>query len=220
MYPPEMFFDLNDFKWNGIFKNVENTWEVLVKLRERVSSFLWQECGKRFSGRIFCYKGKGVIIETGVTFKGQIMIGENSEIRSGAHLRGPIIIGKNCVVGHSSEIKSSILLDGAKAPHLNYVGDSILGKNVNLGAGSKLANWKHTHSLVYVEKISTGLKKFGVVVGDGAQIGCNAVLNPGTLIEKKGWVYPNDTLEGFWTRKLLWERLRKKTKEANKPSLA
>ena len=74
------------------------------------------------------------------------MIGENSEIRSGAHLRGPIIIGKNCVVGHSSEIKSSILLDGAKAPHLNYVGDSILGKNVNLGAGSKLANWKHTHS--------------------------------------------------------------------------
>ena len=76
----------------------------------------------------FCYQENGVIIETGATLKGKILIGENSEIRSGAYLRGPVIIGKNCVVGNSSEIKNSILLDGAKAPHFNYVGDSILGK--------------------------------------------------------------------------------------------
>ena len=219
MYPPEMFFDLNDFKWKGIFENIENTWEVLARLKKYISSFLMENYGlKAFLKEDFCHQENGVIIETGATLKGKILIGENSEIRSGAYLRGPVIIGKNCVVGNSSEIKNSILLDGAKAPHFNYVGDSILGKNVNLGAGSMLANWKHTHSLVYVGKISTGLKKFGAIVGDGAQIGCNAVLTPGALIEKKGWVYPNDTLEGFWTQKLLWERLRKKSKQA-KPRL-
>ena len=212
---PEMFFDLNDFEWKEIFKNVENVWEVLAKLKDCVSSFLRQKYGIKASlGEHFCHRENGVTIERGVTLKGQILIGENSEIRSGAYLRGPVIIGKNCVVGNSSEIKNSILLDGAKAPHFNYIGDSILGKNVNLGAGSVLANWKHTHSLVYVGKISTKLKKFGAILGDGARIGCNAVLNPGVIIEKNGWVYPNDTLEGFWTRKLLWERLKKKVKEA------
>ena len=215
MYPPKMFFDLKDFEWKEIFKNVENVWEVSIKLKDYVSLFLWQKYGRKASSEEhFCHREKGVIIETGVTLKGQILIGENSEIRSGAYLRGPVIIGKNCVVGHSSEIKNSILLDGAKVPHFNYVGDSILGKDVNLGAGSVLANWKHTHSLVYVGKISTELKKFGAILGDEAQIGCNAVLLPGTLIEKKGWVSPNDVLEGFWSRERLWKRLKKKVKEA------
>ncbi|MFA5083898.1 MAG: glucose-1-phosphate thymidylyltransferase [Candidatus Paceibacterota bacterium] len=215
MYQPKTFFNLEDFEWKNIFENVENAWEAVPELKDCVYLFLWQKYGMKVSLKEnFCYREKGVIIEKGVTLKGQILIGENSEIRSGAYLRGPVIIGKNCVVGNSSEIKNSILLDGAKAPHFNYVGDSILGNNVNLGAGSVLANLKHSHSMIKVGKISTGLRKFGAIVGDEAQIGCNAVLAPGTIIEKNGWVYPNDSLEGFWTNKLLLKRMLEKSKES------
>ena len=122
------------------------------------------------------------------------IIGAETEIRQGAFLRGGVLLGKNCVAGNSTEVKNSILFDGAKAPHFNYVGDSILGFNAHLGAGAITSNVKSDKSLIVVkcgdEEVKTGLKKVGAFVGDYAEIGCNSVLNPGTVIGKNAAVYP------------------------------
>ncbi len=137
---------------------------------------------------------KGVTIEPNVFIQGPCVIGPDCVIRFGAYLRGFVILGKGCVVGHSTEVKHSIFFDGAKAAHFNYVGDSILGRDVNLGAGVKCANYRLDAANVAVswdgKRIDTGLKKLGAIVGDGAQIGCNAVTNPGTLLGKNVLIYP------------------------------
>ena len=136
----------------------------------------------------------GVVIEPNVFIQGPCIIGPGCVVRFGAYVRGHVILGKNCVVGHATEVKHSIFFDGAKAAHFNYVGDSILGSDVNLGAGVKCANYRLDGGPVAVswegKKINTGLKKFGAIVGDGAQIGCNAVTNPGTLVGKNAVIYP------------------------------
>jgi bifunctional N-acetylglucosamine-1-phosphate-uridyltransferase/glucosamine-1-phosphate-acetyltransferase GlmU-like protein len=110
-------------------------------------------------------------------------------VRHGDYVRPYVLTGKRCVIGHSTEVKHSILLDGAQAPHFNYVGDSILGKGVNLGAGVICANFRLDHGEVIVEvegkRFKTGLRKFGAILGDLSQIGCNSVLNPGVLLRKR-----------------------------------
>lgn len=129
------------------------------------------------------------------------IIGAGTEIRHGAFIRGGVLIGKNCVVGNSTELKNSILFDAAKAPHFNYVGDSILGFNAHLGAGSITSNVKSDKSFVTVrcenEIIETGLKKLGAMLGDYAEIGCNSVLNPGSVIGKNATVYPLSSVRGI-----------------------
>ncbi len=136
----------------------------------------------------------GVIIEGGAWVQGPTILGENTVVRHGAYIRGGVITGKKAVIGHASEIKSSILLNGAKAPHFAYVGDSILGNDVNLGAGTKVSNLKITNDEVILrigeEKVQTGLRKIGAIIGDQTEIGCNSVLNPGVLLGKKCLVYP------------------------------
>lgn len=138
--------------------------------------------------------GKGVVIEPGALVKGPTVIGNGSEIRQGAYLRGRILIGERCVVGHTTEVKNAIFLDQSKAGHFAYVGDSILGKNVNLGAGTKLANLKMNRRMVTIrvegEEIATNLNKLGAVLGDGTETGCNSVTNPGVLIGPRGLVWP------------------------------
>jgi len=130
--------------------------------------------------------GRGTVVEPGALIKGPTVVGDRTEIRQGAYVRGKCLIGDRCVVGHTTEVKSSIILDGAKAGHFAYIGDSILGRDVNLGAGTKLANLKMTGSTVRVrigeEQIDTGLRKLGAVIGDRTEIGCNAVTNPGVLL--------------------------------------
>jgi bifunctional N-acetylglucosamine-1-phosphate-uridyltransferase/glucosamine-1-phosphate-acetyltransferase GlmU-like protein len=138
--------------------------------------------------------GEGAVVEPGALIKGPAIIGNNTEIRQGAYVRGNCLFGNRCVVGHSTEVKTSILLDGAKAGHFAYIGDSILGNNVNLGAGTKLANLKivDVEMKIRVESRTypTGLKKLGAILGDHVETGCNSVTSPGTLLGKASLVYP------------------------------
>ncbi len=140
------------------------------------------------------FVGPGAVLEPGALVKGPSIIGAQTEVRQGAYIRGKCIIGSRCVVGHTTEIKSSIMLDGAKAGHFAYIGDSILGNQSNLGAGTKLANLKIKETTVRVTAgemlIDTGLRKFGAILGDEVEIGCNSVTNPGTILSKKCLVYP------------------------------
>jgi NDP-sugar pyrophosphorylase family protein len=125
---------------------------------------------------------------------GPAIIGENCHIRHGAYIRGHVVLGSGCVVGNSCEIKHSLLLDGAQVPHLNYVGDSVLGRGSHLGAGAVLSNLRLDGRPIKIhlptETIQTGWRKLGAILGDGAQVGCNAVLQPGTIVERNAVVYP------------------------------
>ncbi len=141
--------------------------------------------------------GKGVLVETGAMIKSPAIIGDNCEIRQGAYLRGYCLAGKRCVLGHTTEIKHSIFFNDAKAGHFAYLGDSILGTDANLGAGTKFANLRflpgNVTLLLGEEKIDTGLRKFGAILGDGCQTGCNSVTNPGTIMGKEAMLLPNTT---------------------------
>ncbi len=141
--------------------------------------------------------GEGVLIEGGATIKSPAILGACTEVRQGAYLRGYCLTGKSCVVGHTTEVKHSIFLNDAKAGHFNYLGDSILGQDANLGAGTKFANLKFLGGNVSIRTddglVDTGRRKFGAILGDGAQTGCNSVTNPGTIIGKGGILMPNTT---------------------------
>lgn len=142
--------------------------------------------------------GKGVLIEPGAFIKSPTIIGDQTEVRHGAYIRGNCLIGRNCVVGHVTEVKHTIFLDGAKAGHFAYLGDSILGNGVNLGAGTKLANLRFIKGDISIavpgSTVKTGLRKLGAILGDSVQTGCNSVTNPGTLLGRKSMVIPNTTV--------------------------
>ncbi len=150
------------------------------------------------------YIGKNTVVESGALIKGPTIICDNTEIRQGAYIRGEVLIGNDCVVGHTTEIKSSVMLGGSKAGHFAYIGDSILGK-VNLGAGTKLANLKMVSSPIILEvegvKYETGLRKFGAILADGVETGCNSVTTPGALLGKDVLLYPNGTARGYYPPK-------------------
>jgi bifunctional N-acetylglucosamine-1-phosphate-uridyltransferase/glucosamine-1-phosphate-acetyltransferase GlmU-like protein len=141
--------------------------------------------------------GKGALVEGGSLIKSPAIIGECTEVRQGAYLRGYCLTGKRCVVGHTTEVKHSIFLNDAKAGHFAYLGDSILGQDANLGAGTKFANLKFLGGNVSIRTenglVDTGRRKFGAILGDGAQTGCNSVTNPGTIIGQEGILMPNTT---------------------------
>ncbi len=145
--------------------------------------------------------GQDTIIEPTALIKGPAIIGDRTEVRHGAYIRGDVLVGHDCVVGHVTEIKSSVMLGGSKAGHFAYIGDSILGA-VNLGAGTKLANLKMIESEVTLninEKFfKTGLRKFGAILADGVETGCNSVTAPGTIMGKNSVLYPNGTARGYY----------------------
>jgi carbonic anhydrase/acetyltransferase-like protein (isoleucine patch superfamily) len=138
--------------------------------------------------------GAGTVVEPGAMIKGPVIIGKNTEVRQGAYIRGECIIGNECVVGHTTEMKGSIMLNGAKAGHFAYIGDSILGNNVNLGAGTKLANLKVIPGNIVIiankKRYNTGRRKLGAILGDETETGCNSVTSPGTLMGPHSIVYP------------------------------
>ena len=145
-------------------------------------------------------------VSENVMIEGPCYIGPDSVIRYGAYLRSGSWICGGSVVGNSSEIKNSILLPGAKAPHFNYVGDSIIGANVNLGAGVKISNVRNDRKIISITlenggRVPTKLRKLGALVGDGSQIGCNTVTNPGSLIAPNSMIGPNQTVTGFFGSK-------------------
>ena len=137
------------------------------------------------------------------------IIGPDTEVRHCAFIRGSALVGKGCVVGNSVELKNVILFDGVQVPHYNYVGDSILGHMAHMGAGSVTSNVKSDKSLVVVkngeEKIETGLKKFGAMLGDFVEVGCNSVLNPGTVIGRHSNVYPTSCVRGMVDEGCIWK---------------
>lgn len=157
--------------------------------------------------------GEGTFLESGAIIKGNCIIGKDCEIRQGAYLRGNVITGNGCVIGHASEVKNSIFMDDSHAGHFAYVGDSVLGRHVNLGAGTKLANLQfRTRSEIDENKINeiilrrdktdikTDMSKLGAVIGDYSEIGCNTVTSPCTLLSAHCWVYPNTCLpKGFYS---------------------
>ncbi len=134
------------------------------------------------------------------TLIGPVYIGEGTEIRPGAYLRGNVIAGRNCVLGNACEFKNALLLDSVQVPHFSYVGDSVLGAGAHLGAGAVLANLRLDRNAVSVRlasgTVDTGLRKLGALLGDGAEVGCNAVLQPGTILEKRSVVLPGIAFGG------------------------
>ena len=144
--------------------------------------------------------GSGVVIEPGALLKGPAIIGNNSEVRQAAYIREDCFVGAGCVVGHATEIKHSLFLNGAKAGHFAYIGDSILGNQVNLGAGTKLANLRFGPGSVRIktgsgESLDTGRRKIGAVLGDHVQTGCNSVTNPGVFLGQHSLISPNSTVK-------------------------
>ena len=141
--------------------------------------------------------GQGVLVEPGAMISSPTIIDDQTVIRQGAYVRGYCLFGKRCVVGHVTEVKHSIFFDDAKAGHFAYLGDSILGNDVNLGAGTKLANLKFMPGNVQIRlpkgSKDSGLRKFGAILGDGVQTGCNSVTNPGTLLGPQAMLLPNTT---------------------------
>jgi NDP-sugar pyrophosphorylase family protein len=149
------------------------------------------------------YFGEGVIVEPFSYLEEPAYFSEGTQIRHASYVRGSVYTGKGAVIGHTTEVKNSIFLKGAKAAHFAYVGDSILGAEVNLGAGTKLANLKFLKREITFEinevKFKTGLRKMGAILGDRVQTGCNVVLQPGTLLGKGSVVYPGMTAgSGFF----------------------
>ena len=137
------------------------------------------------------------------------IIGAGTEVRHCAFIRGSALVGENCVVGNSVELKNVILFDNVQVPHFNYVGDSILGYKAHMGAGSVTSNVKSDQSLVVVkdgtEQIATGLKKFGAMLGDHVEVGCNSVLNPGTVVGKCSNIYPTSCVRGVVPEESIWK---------------
>jgi len=168
------------------------------KFKVRVDGEETSDAAVLFAGSVLwdeeIFIGPGAVLEPGALVKGPTMIGAHTEVRQGAYVRGKCIVGDRCVVGHTTEMKSSIMLNDAKAGHFAYIGDSILGNDTNLGAGTKLANLKigETNVRIRVEgnPVDTGLRKLGAVLGDGVEIGCNTVTNPGAILGRKCLVYP------------------------------
>lgn len=178
---------------------VERPWEVLGRLDAFASELVGEVRGRVHPTAIL--EGE-VVVEEGAEIgpyayvQGPAYLAAGAAVLHGAFLRGPVVLGPDARVGHASEVKRSLLLGGARAPHFNYVGDSVLGHDVNLGAGVKLANVKTTGTTVRVDGTETGLRKFGAALGDGVSIGCNAVLAPGTVVGKGTVVYHGAMLRG------------------------
>lgn len=196
----DTFFDLSNFVHRELFVDGFSVWNALSNIENYLKNTPLGKINANIPPGVHLINpesisiGEGSVVEPGAYIKGPCIIGKNCTIRHGAYIRGQFIAGDNCVIGHDTEIKNSIFLNGTQAAHFAYVGDSILGNRVNLGAGVKCANLKLDHSLIAIHwngmRISTGLKKMGAIIGDGTQIGCNAVINPGTLLGQSVKCYP------------------------------
>lgn len=198
--------DLYDFD-STLAKELLNTktypWEVLPRIGEFIF-YLGPTLNKKeythcrgADGKKNIWISKTAKIAKDANLYGPLIVGPRTEIRHNAFIRGNVIIGENCVVGNSTEIKNSILLNNVQVPHYNYVGDSILGNYAHLGAGAIISNLKSTKSEVYIgREISTGLRKVGAFLGDHVEVGCNSVLNPGTVIGKNTIIYPVSCIMG------------------------
>ena len=195
-------FDLDYTIAKDLLERVEYPWEVYSLLDEYII-----ELGNTLDESVFEKRGdniwvaKSAKIAPTACLNGPLIVDENAEIRHCAFIRGTAIIGKGATVGNSTEIKCALLFDGVQVPHYNYVGNSVLGHKSHMGAGSITSNLKSDKSLVVVKgeniNIETGLKKFGAILGDNVEVGCNSVLNPGTVVGKGSHIYPLSMVRGY-----------------------
>lgn len=194
-------FDLSHTLANNFLEQFECCWKSLQSIKDIVIE-LGGKLDKQEYLQInnFVWVHKSAKIASSADICAPCIIGEGTEVRHCAFIRGSVLIGKNCVIGNSTEIKNSILFDGVQIPHFNYVGDSIFGYKAHMGAGAITSNVKSDKSLVAVKDkdniISTGLKKFGALLGDFVEVGCNSVLNPGTIIGRNSTIYPLSSVRG------------------------
>lgn len=185
-----------------LLKTCEYPWEALKPLGDfilKLGSTLSQDEYDKFGDNVWISKSAKIYPNNYIA--GPTVIGHHTEVRPGAFIRGNALVGENCVVGNSTELKNVILFDNVQVPHYNYVGDSILGYKAHTGAGAITSNVKQDKSPVTIqvegEKINTNLKKFGAMLGDHAEVGCNAVMNPGTVVGKNARIYPLSMVRGF-----------------------
>lgn len=184
-----------------IFIGLRYPWEALAKISEFIIAI-----GSKLPKDEYEQKGENIWIAKSAKIaptayiQGPLIVCPNAEIRHCAFIRGSAIVGSGSVIGNSTELKNCIIFDNAQVPHYNYVGDSILGYKSHLGAGAKTSNLKSDKSLVTIlcdgERLETGLKKFGAIVGDNVEVGCNSILNPGTVICRNSTVYPLSMVRG------------------------
>lgn len=201
------FFDLSSYQHAPLFDPTVPVWNALTQIATYLSSLKLGTIEIDIPNGAFLIDphlisiGKGSVVEPGAYIQGPCVIGENCVIRHGAYVRGNLIAGDHCLIGHDTEVKNAIFLDHAYAAHFAYLGDSILGNRVNLGAGTKCANLKFNKKNIIVEfqgkKIDTGLRKFGAILGDDVQTGCNVVTNPGTLCGKRAICYAGISVNGI-----------------------
>ena len=192
-------FDCKNQYIEKLFKNAEYPWEILKNLKDYMNELISSGLNgfTQLSEGVFV--GEDVKIYPNTTIEAPAIIGKGTQIRPGAFLRGYVLVGEDCVIGNSSELKSCVLLDNVQVPHYNYVGDSVLGNHAHMGAGSICSNLKADGKPVVVhgdKDYETGLRKFGAILADYADIGCGCVLNPGTVIGKRTAVYPLTSVRG------------------------
>jgi UDP-N-acetylglucosamine diphosphorylase / glucose-1-phosphate thymidylyltransferase / UDP-N-acetylgalactosamine diphosphorylase / glucosamine-1-phosphate N-acetyltransferase / galactosamine-1-phosphate N-acetyltransferase len=190
MFEPSELFDLTQTRHAALFDGCKYAWEALARIAAGLATDTRPELHNRCEGAAYIGEqvsiGEGTVVEDGVMIVGPAVIGRNCQIRHNAYIRQNVIIGDDCVVGNATEVKNSILFNKAQAPHFNYVGDSILGYKAHLGAGVKISNFKIFPGNIMVEingePFDTGLRKFGALLGDHCEVGCNAVLSPGSIL--------------------------------------
>ena len=204
MFKPSDLFDLAQTSHAALFADCEQAWDALKNLKAHIDATLQPGRHDRVEGRAFIgpnvFIGENTVIEDGVMIKGPAIIGKNCEIRHNAYIRDYVIIGDDCVIGNACEFKHCLLFNRCQVPHFSYVGDSILGHKAHLGAGVKISNVKLAPGNVAVQigdrRVDTGMRKFGALLGDRAEVGCNSVLNPGSIIGRNSIIYPNTSWRG------------------------
>lgn len=202
MYKTNNLLDLNHTITKQYIEKYEYPWEILPEIKNIIL-----EIGKNLDKTQYqeikenVWVHNSASVDDNVQIIGPTIIGPESSIRHCAYIRENVIVGKTCVIGNSCEVKNAIIFDETQVPHFNYVGDSIMGYKSHMGAGSIVSNLKSDKSNVVVrageEKLETNLKKFGAVIGDHVEIGCNSVLNPGTVIGKNSNIYPLSRVRGL-----------------------
>lgn len=205
-------FDYSKTIAKPLFESVEYPWDALPKIMDFII-----EIGKTLDPEIYEQRGENIWIAKSATIYpsaylgGPLIICENAEVRHCAFIRGSAIVGRGAVVGNSTELKNSILFDGVQVPHYNYIGDSVLGYKSHTGAGTITSNLKSDKTLVTVrcgeEKVETGVKKFGAMLGDHVEVGCNSVLNPGTVVGRNTNIYPLSFVRGYVPENSIYKRL-------------
>lgn len=205
-------FDFSKTIAKPLLESVEYPWEALPKIKDFII-----ELGKTLDPDVYEQRAENVWVAKSATvfdsayLGGPLIICENAEVRQCAFIRGSAIIGRGAVVGNSTEVKNSILFDGVQTPHYNYIGDSILGYKAHTGAGTITSNLKSDKSLVTVmyngKKIETNVKKFGAMLGDFVEVGCNSVLNPGSVVGRNTNIYPLSFVRGYVPENSIYKRL-------------